>query len=312
MKEVAVKFNIFQESRIGKRKTNQDRIAHCYSRDALLMVLADGMGGHLHGEIAAQIAVQYLTQVFQREAQAVMIDPAMFLSRELSLAHHAIVDYALEKGLREAPRTTVVACIVQGDNAYWAHAGDSRLYLLRDARVHLQTRDHSRVQLMMDQGLLDVRSAATHPNRNRVYSCLGGTHLPQVEFSRRTPLKSGDVIALCTDGVWGPLGSEGILLGLIGSSPATAVPRLLTEAEAIAGPSCDNLSMIAMSWHDDTEDSDALPNAVSTETMELSDFTTRMDTTHNMRAPVSDLNMSDDEIENAIQEINAAIQKYSK
>ncbi|MDR3088049.1 MAG: serine/threonine-protein phosphatase [Azoarcus sp.] len=313
-----MKFTIFQESRIGRRKTNQDRIAHCYSRDSLLMVLADGMGGHLHGEVAAHIAVQYLTHVFQREAQPLLMDPAMFLSRELSLAHHAILDYSHEKGLREAPRTTIVACVVQGAHAYWAHAGDSRLYMLRKGRVFIQTHDHSRVQLMMDQGLLDVRSAATHPNRNRVYSCLGGTHLPQIEFSRRTPLQHGDVLALCTDGVWGPLGNEGVLRGLGKETPMLAVPKLLTEAEAIAGPTCDNLSVIAMVWREGGSDEDEggcggdSSDVISTQTMELSDFTTRMDSFQHARPASSDTYLSDDEIENAIQEINAAIQKISK
>lgn len=308
-----MKFTIFQESRIGKRKTNQDRIAHCYSRDSLLMVLADGMGGHLHGEIAAHIAVQYLTHVFQREAQPVVPDPGMFLSRELSLAHHAILDYSIEKGLREAPRTTIVACIVQGGHAYWAHAGDSRLYMLRGGRIYLQTHDHSRVQLMMDQGLLDVRSAAVHPNRNRVYSCLGGTHLPQIEFSRRTALQNGDVLALCTDGVWGPLGNEGVLRNLSRESPMITVPRALSEAESLAGETCDNLSLIVMVWREGIEDDELGGDVISTQTMALSGFTTRMDSFQRLHpSAANSIDLSDDEIERAIQEINAAIQKYGK
>jgi serine/threonine protein phosphatase PrpC len=307
-----VKFTIFQESRIGKRKTNQDRIAHCYSHDSLLMVLADGMGGHLHGEVAAHIAVQYLTHVFQREAQPVLPDPGMFLSRELALAHHAIVDYSLEKGLREAPRTTIVACIVQGGYAYWAHAGDSRLYLLRGGRIHVQTHDHSRVQLMMDQGLLDVRSAAVHPNRNRVYSCLGGTNVPQIEFSRRTPLQPGDVLVLCTDGLWGPLGDEGILRSLSRESPMVSVPRALGEAELIAGSHCDNLSVIMMVWREGEDDNLDFSDVISTQTMALSDFTTRMDSFQRAHPPIGDMDMTDDEIERTIQEINSAIQKFSK
>jgi len=307
-----VKFTICQESRIGKRKTNQDRIAHCYSRDALLMVLADGMGGHLHGEVAAHIAVQYLTHVFQREAQPVLPDPGLFLSRELTQAHHAILEYSVEKGLREAPRTTVVACVIQGGFAYWGHAGDSRLYMLRDGRIHVQTHDHSRVQLMLDQGLLDVRSAAVHPSRNRVYSCLGGTNAPQIDFSRRTPLQGGDVLALCTDGVWGPLGNEGVLRGLNQESPMISVPSLLSEAESLAGERCDNLSLIAMVWRDEEDDNADLTHVVSTQTMALTGFTTRMDSFQQMHPAAKDVDLSDDDIEQAIQEINAAIQKFSK
>jgi len=308
-----VKFTIFQESRIGKRKTNQDRIAHCYSRDSLLMVLADGMGGHLHGEVAAHIAVQYLTHVFQREAQPMLPDPGMFLSREITMAHHAILDYSIEKGLREAPRTTLVVCVVQDGFAYWAHAGDSRLYLMRNGRIHVQTHDHSRVQLMVDQGLLDVRSAAVHPNRNRVYSCLGGTHVPQIEFSRRTPLQPGDVLALCTDGVWGPLGNEGMLRGLSQGSPMISVPSVLSEAEAIAGDRCDNLSLIAVAWREEGDDNIDLPGVISTQTMALTKFTTQLDSFQQRINPATrEMDLSDDEIEQAIEEINAAIQKFSK
>ena len=135
-----MKFTIYQESRVGKRRNNQDRLAHCYSREALLMVVADGMGGHLHGEVAAQIAVQYLTEAFQREAKPRLADPFMFLAGGLQNAHQAVQDYALAKHLPEpeSPRTTCVACVVQDSIAYWAHAGDSRLYVLRDGRVLTQ------------------------------------------------------------------------------------------------------------------------------------------------------------------------------
>lgn len=305
-----MRFTIYQESRIGRRKTNQDRIAYCYSRDSLLMLIADGMGGHLHGEVAAHIAVQFITQAFQREAQPLLQDPGLFLSRALVNAHHAILDYALDKNLPEAPRTTVVACIVQEGFAYWAHAGDSRLYLMRQGKIVAQTRDHSRVQLMLEQGLIDAEGAARHPGRNRIYSCLGGNHAPQIEFSRRTPLHNGDVFLLCTDGLWGPLNNDALVLGLADTNLMTAIPRLLTRAETSAGSSCDNLSAVAMCWHDDQ--AQALPDAVSTQTMALNNFTTQLDAFQPSRTPAAGVELSDDDIENAIAEINAAIHKFSK
>lgn len=313
-----MRFTIYQESRIGQRKANQDRIAYSYSRDALLMLVADGMGGHMHGEIAAQIAAQLITQAFQREAKPALAEPALFLSRALTNAHHAILDYTFDKNLPESPRTTIVVCVVQGGVAYWAHAGDSRLYLLRHGRVHTQTRDHSRVQLMMDQGLLDARDAATHPGRNRIYSCLGGTQSPQVEFSRGTALYNGDVIALCSDGVWGPLGDDGLLLGLAGKPVMQGVPQLLDRAESNAGATADNLSLIAMCWQD--ESSPPGVDSISTRTMALDDFTTRVDVFQGGRTPGamvpagggSAADLSDEEIERAIAEINAAISKFDK
>jgi serine/threonine protein phosphatase PrpC len=184
LSEPAMRFTIYQESRTGKRASNQDRIAHCYSREALLMLVADGMGGHLHGELAAQIATQYITQAFQREARPRLPDPGLFLSRALTGAHHAILDDALDRLLPEAPRTTLVACVVQDGAAHWAHAGDSRLYLLRRGHIVTRTRDHSRTQLMIDQGLLQARGRAQPPRAQ-----------PHVFLPRRQPRAAGRAFA---------------------------------------------------------------------------------------------------------------------
>ena len=307
-----MKFTIFQESRIGRRRNNQDRVAYSYSREALLMIVADGMGGHLHGEVAAQIAVQFVAQAFQREARPGLADPVLFLSRALTNAHHAILDYAFDKSLDDAPRTTVVASIIQDSQAYWAHAGDSRLYLLRRREIASRTKDHSRVQLMMDQGLLDAEGAAKHPSRNRIYSCLGGSHSPQIEFSKRTPLYRGDVIAICSDGVWGPLDDQLVIANLASGRVMETVPKIMDLAEQRAGPTCDNLSLIALNWEENYAEGQA--GSVSTKTMELGAFTTQMEGFLRTRPAGGSghEDLSDDEIERAIREINQAIQKYTK
>lgn len=305
-----MKFTVYQESRIGKRKSNQDRVAYSYSRDALMMVVADGMGGHLHGEVAAQIAVQLITQGFQREAKPKLGDPFLFLSRALTNAHHAILDYGQEHVLQDSPRTTCVACVVQDNVAYWAHAGDSRLYVIRGGRVTAHTRDHSRVQLMLDHGLIEEQDAAGHPARNRLFSCLGGNTSPQIEFSRKTPLMSGDIVVMCTDGAWNSLGAEAIARGLTGASVLhQAVPALLDKAEEIGGSQCDNLSMIAMMWEQSYGEGGE--GTVSTLTMPSDHFTTQIGGFASSRPPEGSVELTEDEIERAIAEINAAIHKYS-
>ena len=301
-----MRFTIFQESRVGKRRTNQDRVAYSYTRDALLLVLADGMGGHLYGEVAAQISVQFIAQSFQQEARPKVTDPILFLSRVLSNAHHAILDYAFDKHLADIPRTTIVACLVQDGIAHWAHAGDSRLYLIRRGKLAAQTRDHSRVQLMLDPGLLDAESAAVHPGRNRIFSCLGASHPPQIEFSRGTPLTNGDVIAICSDGVWGPLDTDTLVHTLADGRVMDRVPQLMNEAETLGGAQCDNMSLIAMTWHDDHQED--TPDTVSTRTMPADAFTTQMEGFGRNKRDQEDL--SEDEIERAIREINAAIHKF--
>jgi PPM family protein phosphatase len=305
-----MKFTVYQESRIGQRNSNQDRVAYSYSRDALLTVVADGMGGHLHGEVAAQIAVEYITQAFQRDAQPHVADATAFLSKALTNAHHAILDYAFDKFLPEAPRTTIVACLIQDNTAWWAHAGDSRLYLLRDGRIAAQTKDHSRVQLMVDQGIISPAEAATHPSRNRIYSCLGGNHMPQIEFSKATRLHCDDILLLCTDGAWGPLTATDLLEAVTGANVMEATPRILDAAERRAADHCDNLSIVALHWHDEL--AEGQPSAVSTQTMDLNSFTTQLEAFGETRSPGAATGLSDDEIELAIAEINAAIHKFSK
>ncbi len=243
-----MKFSIHQESRVGPRRNNQDRMAYRHSRKTLLLVVADGMGGYANGEIAAQVAVTHLVDAFDRRAQPRIEEPFGFLAECFNEAHAAIGTVAARRGLAESPRTTLVACVVQDGIAHWAHAGDSRLYLLREGRVHARTQDHSRVQLLLQQGLIDDDEAKIHPERNRIFSCLGGPAAPQIEFSRKTPLYDQDVIALCSDGAWGPLGDDGVLKGLSSGEPADRVPLLLDEAERIAGTRGDNLTLLAMRW----------------------------------------------------------------
>ena len=243
-----MKFSISQETRIGKRKVNQDRMSYAYTRDALLMVVADGMGGHLHGEIAAQITVETITETFKNLARTTLADPFLFLSRAISQSHLSINRHASETGMADAPRTTCIVCIVQNNIAYWAHVGDSRLYVIRDARTLTQTRDHSHVKLLVEQGLIDDAAATKHPARNMVYSCLGGPNPPEIEFSRKTPLQRGDIIALCTDGAWAPFADDTLVKTLSSCPPTQSVPRLLDMAEARSGSHCDNLTLIVMQW----------------------------------------------------------------
>jgi len=247
-----MKFAIYQESRIGKRKSNQDRLAYAYTREALLLVVADGMGGHLRGDVAAQIATQRIVESFKREARPTLAAPAQFLAQAMAHAHESIAAYASDQRLPDSPRTTCVACVVQNGVASWTHAGDSRLYLIRNGCILVRTIDHSYVQMLLDKGLIDQETAATHPARNRVLSCLGGPHLPHIDFSPDTPLCDGDVMVLCSDGAWSPFTSEEMAQLFLGSDTRIrlSVPRFLDQAELRSGEYCDNLSVVAMQWQD--------------------------------------------------------------
>lgn len=243
-----LKFEIFQASRIGGRSYNQDRLAYAYTRDALLLVLADGMGGVPGGEVAAQLAVKTCTSRFQEQARAVLQDPPGFLKSALRDIHRAILSYARERHLREVPGTTCVACLVQESRAWWAHAGDSRLYLIRGGRVLARTRDHSLVQELIDEGRLNEEAAALHPDRGILTNCLGGQLAPSIDLALPAALEPGDVLLLASDGLWGPLRDGEIASALAAYPMGEALPRLMGTAEGRAGAGSDNVSALACTW----------------------------------------------------------------
>ena len=288
-----MQFSIYQESRRGARRSNQDRLAYCYSRNALLMLVADGMGGHLHGEVAARTAVQFITQAFRRDARPALPDPAEFLRQSIMGAHSAIIAGAAQSGLPETPRTTCVACVVQDGAACWAHAGDSRLYHIREGAILAQTKDHTRVQQLVDQGRIREEAVAVHPERNRIFSCLGSAQAPQVESSEAVPLRAGDILMLCSDGLWSPLSPKIISSVTLKGGIMRAVPELLEEAERRAGHDCDNLSVIAMAWEADSPA--ARPYLASPAPRKRG------------AADAQDGYLSDDDIEHAIAHIRNAI-----
>jgi serine/threonine protein phosphatase PrpC len=306
-----MRFTIFQDSRKGSRKVNQDRIAYTYGRDTLLLVVADGMGGHAGGEIAAQICVRLFIERFQREAKPVLKNPFKFLQDSMTRAHEALGSYANQFSMLETPRTTCVACVVQAAHAYWAHVGDSRLYLFRDGRLIAETKDHSKVQYLVDRGIIAAGEVAKHPDRNRVFSCLGGLVDPVIDLGKRTLLHDGDVIMLCTDGFWSVLTKDEIATWLTGAPILDAAPKVMREAEARGGPEGDNLSAIVVRWGPEAEPEE--PSTTITETMGLGEFETQIDRTLTLtdRAGVQ-RDLTDEEIERAIAEIQSTIKRYRR
>ena len=301
-----MRFTIFQESRQGDRKGNEDRIGYSYSREVLLMTVCDGMGGHMDGEVAAEIAVNEITRRFQQEARNRLRKPPDFLVTAINAAHHAIVSYAVEKNLLECPRTTCVVCVVQNGSAYWAHAGDSRLYALRGGSLVAATSDHSRVQQMIESGVLTPEAAARHPDRNKIFSCLGGVVPPQIAIGREFPLKLGDTILLSTDGFWAQI-QPAIMGTMLKKQTITELfPGLLTEAHRRAAGESDNLSVVAMTWEAQDD-----PNAADTTQLEMEQFATATNTEAiDMGKPADDV--TEEDTERAIAEIQDAIRKVPR
>jgi serine/threonine protein phosphatase PrpC len=301
-----MRFTIFQDSRLGDREGNEDRVGYSYSKDVLLMVCADGMGGHMQGEVAAEIAVTEITRLFQQEARNRLRRPSDFLVSVINAAHRAIVSHAVAHNLLESPRTTCVVCLVQGGTAWWAHAGDSRLYVLRGGKLAAATQDHSKVQQLVDAGALTPEAAALHPERNKVYSCLGGVVPPVIAVGSEFPLQTGDTILLSTDGFWSQIPPALIASLLKKQDIVGLLPGLLTEAQKRARGGSDNLSVVAMTWEAQDD-----PSHADTEQMQTEQFTTSSNTMETGRQFATE-EVTDEEIEKAIAEIQNAIRKVPR
>jgi serine/threonine protein phosphatase PrpC len=247
-----MKFGTFHDSRIGARTYQQDRLGCWATEQCALLVLADGMGGHARGELAAQIAVDYLGAAFRAEAKPRLEFPDAFLFRAIGRAHAMILHQGQKLGLPDYPRTTIVACVVQASRAWWSHIGDSRLYHIRDGRLLARTKDHTIVQQLVDAGRIREEAIGVHPERNKLLRCLGGPLPPRIEPARSAPLQKEDLLLLCSDGFWGPLTPRQLLAGLVGRPFAEGLAELMKLSEHLAGRTCDNISVLGMHWQDET------------------------------------------------------------
>jgi serine/threonine protein phosphatase PrpC len=290
-------YALCQETRIGTRRMNQDRIGHWATSECLLMAVADGLGGHPYGEVAAEIAIELLAAAFEREARPRLADPGDFLNRAIGDGHGAIVREGERRGVTDTPRTVLVACIVQDGHAYWTHVGDSRLYLIRDGRIVTRTRDHTVVQQLVDSGRIREESVTTHPERNRLLQCLGGYEPPRPAVLTKERLAQHDIVLLCSDGFWNPLTQRQLLHALMSRELQAAIPELVELAERRAGPDCDNISVVAMRWAEPTVAGEPAP-----ERTEVQDFTA---------TDLDYVRMTDEDIERAIAELKAALRKSS-
>ena len=235
-------------SLVGARESNQDRVGAVVGNEAALMIAVDGMGGHAEGERAAEIALQVTGQRF-KAAAAPLLDPQGFLHLALGAAHQHIVGIGSDMPLENRPRATIALCLVQRGSAYWAHVGDSRAYHLRRGQVIARTRDHSHVELLVREGVIQADQAQAHPMRNFVESCLGGELLlPEMDVSRRHALEPGDVLLVCTDGLWSGLSDAQVAAAFAqpGEPLKDALAAIGTLAVAAAGPSSDNTSAVAL------------------------------------------------------------------
>jgi serine/threonine protein phosphatase PrpC len=231
----------------GARHENQDRVMVSVGTSAALIAAFDGMGGHADGARAAEVAKAVVLAAFAQQPQP-LLDPLAFLHLALGQAHAAVVALGTSMPLEHRPRATGALCLLQHRTAWWAHVGDSRIYHLRQGEVLTRTRDHSHVEVLLQEGLIRPEQAHDHPMRNYVESCLGGEALlPEMTIGRCARMQGGDTVLVCTDGFWASLLDEQLAALLYADMPLPVALHIGAEqAVKNAGATGDNTSAAAL------------------------------------------------------------------
>jgi serine/threonine protein phosphatase PrpC len=245
-----MKIEYAKVSALGDRQDNQDRAAVVVSEYAALMLVFDGMGGHSDGAKAAETGLKVVQDMFKAATQPIF-DPQGFLYIALSRAHDEVVALGADLAVDFRPRATCAICLVQESGAFWAHIGDSRIYLIRDGRVITRSRDHSHVEVLIQEGAISEEEALDHPMRNFVECCIGGdAPVPDMSITSRKKLENDDVLLACSDGMWSGLGDDDIAeIAKPGDNNLVENLKALSmKALNVNSPHSDNTTGTALRW----------------------------------------------------------------
>lgn len=213
-----------------------------FARKGRLAVIADGMGGYEGGLEASRLAVDTVRFVYDRDFNE---DPQKALVRGLHCAHETIQHFAAQHPQFAGMGTTCTALAIIDRRLYFAHIGDSRLYLLRGGSTSRLTRDHSYVGRLVESGIVRSEDAESHPQRHILTAALGSSlevipHIPEQPVA----LQEGDVLVLCTDGLWGVVGEAELSRIALSEAPTEACVKLVNAALERGGP--DNVTVIVL------------------------------------------------------------------
>jgi serine/threonine protein phosphatase PrpC len=229
-----------------QRDNNEDSYLYWEPRDhqelqrkGRLSVIADGMGGHEGGQEASRLAVETVREVYDQDFHD---DPQSALLQSFAAAHTRILNYAEHHPGFEGMGTTCTAFVIRDQQLYFAHVGDSRLYLVRGAKILRLTRDHSYVGRLVESGLVRAEDAERHPQRHILTAALGaGRELAIDSPEQPMALQDGDDLLLCTDGLWSVVAENELLTAVSKNSPAECCAVLVSLARKRGGP--DNITL---------------------------------------------------------------------
>jgi serine/threonine protein phosphatase PrpC len=209
-------------------------------RKGRLAVIADGMGGYEGGQEASRLAVETVRQVYEN---VIGDDPHAALLEAFARAHERIQSYAVRHPELRGMGTTCTALVIRGRQLYFAHVGDSRLYLVRGDSIARLTRDHSYVGRLVESGIVRAEDAEKHPQRHILTSALGaGIEVAAIQSAQQgVALQDFDDLLLCTDGLWGVVSDQELEKAVKGNAPTECCAALVKLALQRGGP--DNITV---------------------------------------------------------------------
>jgi len=258
-----MQYEIGQTNRLGNRHSNQDRFKAIESENGVLLVLGDGMGGQASGEVAAQLLVDTAEEIYLAQSNKVRDIQRLFRAIIL-MAHHRILEWGARQVPPVTPGSTAVLCLLQEGDAHWAHVGDSRLYVFHRGLPIYRTTDHSYVEHLYQKGRITRSEQESHPGRNMITQCIGCQQSePEITFAKPVTLKQGDVLLLCSDGLWAPL-DDAQMGSVLEAHPLQQSLDLMAEqAERNSYPRSDNISVLALRFISNDARATAVPEATS-------------------------------------------------
>ena len=227
------------------RELNEDSGAYIQPDDpevmaskGLLILVADGMGGHSAGEVASRMAVEVITHVYYEDGG----EPQSALKKAFREANRAIHKTAEKDESKTGMGTTCTALVLQNGTAISAHVGDSRLYLVREGAIYLMTEDHSAVMEMVKAGLISIQQARHHPDKNVILRAMGShADVEVTTWQEPFPVRAGDCFLLCSDGLYDLIEDEEIRRVVESKEPRSACESLIALAKERGGH--DNISV---------------------------------------------------------------------
>ena len=228
----------------GGRSDNQDRCGDAAAPGGHLFVVADGLGGHAAGAVAAEACV---SATLAAAGSGISLEPER-LRGLFDAAHYAVQDAQRRDPATLGCRTTSVVLALANGSALWGHVGDTRLYHLRGGRVISQTLDHSVPQALVQTGAIQASEIRRHPDRNRLLRSLGGEgEIDPTLLETPIALEAGDAFLLCSDGLWEHVTEPEMEDTLRGAAdPAAWLKRLEALVLRAARGSFDNYSATAV------------------------------------------------------------------